>query len=324
MSLAKQARARRERRPLAERLAASQDRLGRVGCALAPLVNPMLRWRPLRVLLEKLSGIDRRWILPSYQRRPFSRRAGARPRREGPGPSVVLFPTCFVEYSAGETGRAACQVLEHSGVAVETLYPGCCGAPQLHGGDAAGARRQARRLLAGLRPALEAGRAIVVPGPTCSYQLKREVPELSPGPAAEALSRQTFDLCEYLWKLRRESRLPQDFSHRLGRVAYHLPCHLKAQNVGFRGRKLLELAGAEVELLDRCSGVDGSWGMQARWYERSLEVAGPLLDDVRRLAPEHVASDCPLAALRILEGTGRRTVHPVELLRTAYGLGAEG
>ena len=38
---------------------------------------------------------------------------------------------------------------------------------------------------------------------------------------------------------------------------------------------------------------------------------------------EHVATDCPLAALRIEEGTGRKALHPIVLLRDAYGLGEE-
>ena len=75
-------------------------------------------------------------------------------------------------------------------------------------------------------------------------------------------------------------------------------------------------------MLDHCSGVDGTWGMQARWYEQSLKVADKLLEGVEPLPrPDHVATDCPLAALRIREGTGRKAVHPVVLLRDAYGTG---
>ena len=76
-------------------------------------------------------------------------------------------------------------------------------------------------------------------------------------------------------------------------------------------------------MVDLCSGVDGTWGMQAKWYDRSLAIADKLLEGVRQAAAQHVATDCPLAALRIQEGTGRRAVHPVVLLRDAYGLASE-
>ena len=37
----------------------------------------------------------------------------------------------------------------------------------------------------------------------------------------------------------------------------------------------------------------------------------------------HIATDCPLSALRIEEGLGRRPVHPVVLLHRAYGMAPE-
>jgi len=77
-----------------------------------------------------------------------------------------------------------------------------------------------------------------------------------------------------------------------------------------------------VTLVEACSGVDGTWGMQARFHDASLGVARGMLDAIRAADAEHVATDCPLAALRIEEGLGRKPVHPVVLLRRAYG-GAE-
>ena len=124
---------------------------------------------------------------------------------------------------------------------------------------------------------------------------------------------------EHLYQLAREKKLARDFRSPLGRVAYHAPCHLRAQNIGFRARDLLQLAGAEVTLIDACSGVDGTWGMQARFHDASLKVAGPLLRRIEESGAEHVATDCPLSALRIEEGTGRKPVHPIVLLRHAYG-----
>jgi glycerol-3-phosphate dehydrogenase subunit C len=59
--------------------------------------------------------------------------------------------------------------------------------------------------------------------------------------------------------------------------------------------------------------------MQARNYEASLRVAGPMLTRIEAADAEHIATDCPLSALRIEERLGRRPVHPVVLLRHAYG-----
>ncbi len=132
----------------------------------------------------------------------------------------------------------------------------------------------------------------------------------------------TRDLMEHLYRMAREKQLNRDFPQRLGTVAYHAPCHLRAQNIGFRSRDLLKLAAEEVVLIDACSGVDGTWGMQARFHEASLAVARKLLERIEASGAEHVATDCPLSALRIEERLGRKAVHPVVLLRHAYGIEA--
>jgi len=168
---------------------------------------------------------------------------------------------------------------------------------------------------------VDAGYEIVSPGPTCSYVLKKDYPAMSGGPEADRVAGHTFDLGEYLSKLAREGTLDRSFVAPQGRIAYHLPCHLKSQNIGFRSRDLLAMIpSTTVEMIDACSGVDGTWGMKKEYHDLALNVAKPLLEAVRRASPDRVATDCPLASLQIGRGTGTTPVHPVEILRDAYGL----
>jgi len=162
-----------------------------------------------------------------------------------------------------------------------------------------------------------------VPGASCSLMLKEEYPRLLESDEARRVAAATRDLMEYVYDLARVGRLDRSFEKSVGKVAYHAPCHLRAQNIGFRSRDVLRLVADEVVLVDACSGVDGTWGMQARFHDESLKVARRLLTEVEAAAPDHVATDCPLSALRIEEGTGRKAVHPIVLLRAAYGLGDE-
>jgi glycerol-3-phosphate dehydrogenase subunit C len=170
-----------------------------------------------------------------------------------------------------------------------------------------------------LAPRVRAGLQVVVPGPTCSYQIRREFPELLDSDDARLVAENTFDVGEYVFKMAAAQKLDRGFKRTLGRVAYHLPCHLKAQNIGFRSKQILGLVAEEVILVDACSGVDGTWGMKAKNYEQSLAVCADLSNAIERAGPDHVATDCPLAALRIQETTGRIAVHPIVLLRDAYG-----
>ena len=322
MTRAKLVQGREEGIPFSDRIGSKQDLMGKLSCRTASLTNKAFRNRALRLLMEKATGIDRRWIMPRYEKQPVSKQLEAR-RSTVSGEEkgrVLLFSTCFVEYSEADTAWAAVQVLEHNGIAVEGGYEACCGAPFFHGGDLANARKNAEKVVAGLAPRVRDGFQVVVPGPTCSYQLKKEYPELLGSEDARLLADNTFDLGEYVFKLAAGKQLSREFPNKLGRVAYHLPCHLKAQNIGFRSKQLLGLVAEEVVMVDACSGVDGTWGMKARYYEESLKVCSDLMAAIEREDPEIVSTDCPLSALRIEERTGRKAVHPIVLLRDAYGL----
>ncbi len=86
---------------------------------------------------------------------------------------------------------------------------------------------------------------------------------------------------------------------------------------------MLRLTGARVETIERCSAVDGTWGMKKEYFELSMKLAQPLFKDIEAAQPDRVATDCPLAALQIHQGTGRPAQHPIRLLADAYGLPVE-
>ena len=316
-------RAKRDGVPITRKLTTRTDWLGKLGRAAPPLMNLANKNRLSRVMMEKTVGIDRDWIQPTYygetaedwwRKRPAAEPAEGRRK-------VVLFPTCSGNYNDPDTCRKAVEVLEHNGMAVELSYDRCCGMPFTDTGDLDAARRNAARNVAALLPHVEAGAEVVVPGPSCSLLMKEEYPKLLGTPESERVAAAVRDLMEFLFTVGKAKELDREFPQALGKVAYHAPCHLRAQNVGFPTRALLKLAGADVEVIDACSGVDGTWGMQARFRDASLGVAAKLITRIEGAAADEIATDCPLAALRIEERTGRKPVHPIHLLHRAYGLG---
>lgn len=326
-----------------DRALGSTTLVGRIGAATAPLSNWAIKNPLNRMLMEKTAGIHRRMNLPEFQRETFprwwARRAGrpapeatAAPRgapaldRRAPTTGrVALFSTCSVDYYQVGHGKALVQVLEHQGIRTIVRPPQrCCGMPAYDGGDVNRTLAMAIANVQSLAPLARAGYDVVIPGPTCSRMLKVEYPELVPGDDARAVAARTFDACEYLMKLYAEGKLDTRFSHNPGRIAYHAPCHLRDQNIGFKSRDLLELIpGCEIEVVTQCSAVDGTWGMKREYYELSMKTAGKLIDGLGATGAKVVASDCPLAGLRIEQGLGRKASHPVEILRDAYGLRAE-
>ena len=160
----------------------------------------------------------------------------------------------------------------------------------------------------------------MVPGPTCSYMLKQEYPWLDGSEDANLVASHTRDLFEYLAGLHAAGKLDTRFPNPPATVAYQLPCHLKAQNLGTKSADVLRLTGAAVETIEKCSAVDGTWGMKKEYFELSMKLAEPLFRTVREARADRVATDCPLAALQITQGTGVEARHPIQILAEAYGL----
>lgn len=321
MLRAKLARSQQEGLRLRDRLLANPELLGRVASRVPRLANWANRNRLGRWVLERTLGIDRRRRLPEYTPR-FSRwlRAQRPPADLGSGGRVALFYTTSVEFNGLGVGQAAVRILWRSRVDVSCPAQVCCGMPALDSGDLKGALARARANVRSLAAEVEQGREIVVPGPTCSRMIKQEYPRMVPGEASRRVAEHTFDLCEYLMRLANDGKLDRNFRRPLGTVAYHAPCHLRVQEIGFKTKELLELVpGTRVVTVERCSGMDGTWGLKREYYELSKGVAAPLLRELEAADAALVVSDCQLAGLQIAELTGARVYHPLEALDLAYG-----
>jgi Fe-S oxidoreductase len=339
MLRARAAEARRSGVTLQDRLLGHTELVGKLGSATAPLSNWMNEVGVHRALLQAVVGIHRDRNLPRFARPTFSSwfrsrsAAGGPARAAGPaeapagardGRKVALFATCQVEYHAPQVGRATVGVLERNGVDVALPAQRCCGMPYLDGGAVDEARALIAENTRSLAAAVREGRDIVVPGPTCSYMLKQEYPWLDGSDDARLVASHTRDLFEYLAALQAGGALSTDFRRAGERVAYHVPCHLRAQNIGVKAADVLRaIPGAHVTVIERCSAVDGTWGFKKEYYELSLKVAAPLFEAVTASKAGTVATDCPLAALQIAQGTGSTPCHPIEILARAYGIDAE-
>ncbi|HEY7515940.1 MAG TPA: heterodisulfide reductase-related iron-sulfur binding cluster [Vicinamibacteria bacterium] len=326
MLRAKAARARVEGVTRQDAWLGNVDAVGALGSAFAPLSNWANAFPPHRAILEAVVGIDRHRNLPKFHHRTFAR--WFRERRSSP-PSgerkVALFYSCSVNYNEPQVGRDAVSVLERNRCAVVCPEQVCCGMPYLDGGDVDAAKANARRNLATLLPLAEAGIPVLVPQPTCSYVLKKEYPLLVPGEPAEKVAAATRDVFEYLAERKQEGTLDTGFTGRgPGHVAYQAPCHLRAQNMGYKTRDVLQLIpGARVSVVEKCTAMDGTWAMKKEFYPVSLQYARKAVAEMEGAAPQTYATDCTLSALQIEAVRGEKPRHPVALLREAYGLPEE-
>jgi glycerol-3-phosphate dehydrogenase subunit C len=298
--------------------------LGALGSGpLAPLMNFVNANRLVRKVNERVLGISSEFPLPTFASRTFERWLDHHVPldRAGTNGTVALFSTCTGDYNYPAVPANAVRVLEHNGFAVVRPQQTCCGMPNLDGGDMDAFLAKARANVESLLREVEEGRDIVVAQPTCSYTLKREYPTMLGTDEAREVAAHTFDLMEFLDRLRRQKKLDTEFKKGLGRVAYHAPCHMRAQKFGAPGARLLALLPeTKVEVVEQCSAVDGTWGMKAQYYEMGRRYARKLRDRVESAAPDLVVSDCSLAALRIQKENGVRVMHPIESLADGYGI----
>ncbi|MDQ1533017.1 MAG: glycerol-3-phosphate dehydrogenase subunit [Actinomycetota bacterium] len=308
-------------------LLARTDLQGKVATTFAPVVNRVNRIGLVRSAMEKTTGIAKVRMLPTYARERFSRWFGRRGRltHGGPRGTVAMFPTCLVEYQEPAIGKALVGVYEHNGFACE-LPAGqvCCGMPWLDAGDVEKFREHAERNVAALLPAVRAGQAVVVPQPTCAYVLKNEYPDFLGTDEARLVAENTYDSSEYLIARHREEQLDTEFTGTTYKtITWQSACHYRAQHIGPKSRDLMALTGASVSIVERCSAIDGTWGLRAENVEMAKRVAKPLMDAVTKSQAELIAGDCHLANTAIDEGTGKKPVHPLQVLARAYGIEEE-
>jgi len=311
---------------LRERLFGNVRTLNRIGSLLAPVSN-LARTRPMRSILERVAGIDRRRPLPEYHRvtlqRWFSRRdrqrTGATVAARKARGEVVLLADSFTSYSEPHIGQAAVELLEKAGYHVRLEGNLCCGRAFISKGLLADATAHLTALAGRLAPFAAAGTPIVGLEPSCVFTLRDELPSLLRGRQGSAEIARHAQLVDQLLvgaiddgALRVPSIEPggQD-------ILFHPHCHQKAALATAASVSLLErIPGARVAVLDAgCCGMAGSFGFEREHYELSMTIGGQRLFPAVRAKPDAVLAATGVSCRQqIRHGTGRTAMHPVQIL----------
>ncbi len=318
-----------------DRLLTSTDTVGRLAGipVVAQIVNAANRSAPVRRVLDKVAGVHPDAVLPHFYSDTLRKRAKRRaaPKEIVPQPTasthgrIALFATCYANRNAPQLGEDLIAVFEHNGIAVRLAeYERCCGMPKLELGDLDAVARLKAENIPVLARLVREGWDLVAPVPSCVLMFKQELPLMFPNDRdVRSVSDAMYDPFEYLMFRHAEGELRLDFKQPLGKVAYHVACHLRVQNIGLKTRDLLSLVpGTEVEPIERCSGHDGTYAVKSESHDASMKICRPVVARVQSADAVHYASDCPMAGHQIENGLrdGREPEHPLALLRKAYGI----
>ncbi|NMG76519.1 Fe-S oxidoreductase [Aromatoleum diolicum] len=320
-----------------DRILTSTDALGKLAAipVVAQTVNAANHNGVARAALQSLLGVDKRRELPPYAPVKFRGAADVQDRwpvRDGertPG-KVAIFATCYINYNEPGIGHDLVAVLAHNQIpTVLAQQEACCGMPKLELGDLDGVRRLKELNIPALAELAREGYGILAAVPSCALMFKQELPLLFPDDAdVKMVADAMFDPFEYFMLRHRDGLLKTDFTQALGKVAYHIPCHGRVQNVGQKTRETLQLIpGTEITTVERCAGHDGTWGVKKEFYEQSMKIGRPVFRLMAQVQPDFISSDCPIAGRHIQQGIRdggtdlkAEKAHPLTLLRKAYGL----
>jgi glycerol-3-phosphate dehydrogenase subunit C len=316
-----------------DRVLSSTDAMGKLATipVVVQVVNAVNKSGFARGLMQQTLGVHKDRVLPEYAGTKF--RGSARPNasfpvRDGtttPG-KVAVFATCYVNYNEPGIGHDLLKVLEHNQVpAILVEKEACCGMPKFELGDLEAVAKNKDANIPVLARLAREGYAILTAVPSCTLMFKQELPLMFPGDAdVQAVADAMFDPFEYLVSRHKDGLLKTDFSKPLGKVSYHVPCHLRVQNMGQKTRELLEkVPGTKVTTIERCAGHDGTWGVKAEYFDNAMKIGRPVFRQMAEAAPDYVSSDCAIAGRHILQGMGETAAqkqHPITLIRLAYGL----
>lgn len=333
MLRAKAVKAKKGEVRLRDKILSATDMVGSIAGipVVAQAVNAVNKTEVGRKLLDATLGVAVDAPVPDYHSNTARKRLAGheaelevRPTAETRG-KVVLFTTCYGNRNEPDLNLDLVKVFEHNGIPVKIVsQEKCCGMPKLELGDLETVARHKETNIPALKQAIDEGYDIVAPIPSCVLMFKQELPLMFPEDAAvQQVKARIFDPFEYLMLRHKAGMLRTDFAAELGKVSYHVPCHLRVQNIGLKTRDVLNLVpNTAIDVIERCSGHNGTYAVKKEFRPASVKIGKPVMNRVEKASPDHYTSDCPMAGHQIQTGLKdpKEPSHPLKLLRQAYGI----
>jgi Fe-S oxidoreductase len=334
MLRAKAARFKKEGASVRDKILSATDTVGKLAGipVVVSAVNATNRSKAGRKLLEATLGVHRNASVPEYHSKTARKRLA---RLENASPEnvtatnktrgkVVLYTTCYGNRNHPAIDEDLVAIFEHNGIAMSLAKKEvCCGMPKLELGDLESVARAKEINVPILAAMVDDGWDIVTPIPSCTLMYKQELPLMFPhDPLVAKVRDAMFDPFEYLMLRHKDGELNTEFKISLGKISYQVPCHLRVQNIGLKTRDVLQLVPeTTVDVIERCSGHDGTYAVKKEFHEISKKIARPVVSKLKRANADYFISDCPMAAEQIAQEVDEHKANnPMSLLRSAYGI----
>lgn len=310
------------RRP--ERILGHNRYMSMLGGVFWPISNLVTRSSIFKLLLEKSAGIDKRRAMPPFRHSSFLKAGrkylGSREPVESPADKVAYFVDTYANYNDHELGFAVLDVLRRNNIDVVLPRQLPAPLPAIVYGDVGRARKDLTYTVRHLARAVREGYKVVCSEPSAALCLSQELRHFVSGDDAELVSRNTYELMNYLLGLHKQDKLRLRASDEQRATSdeyiYHLPCHLCAVGSETASIRLLqELCGVKVtDIKAGCCGIAGTFGMQKKNYELSSQIAARLKEALDKAPAATVLTECAACKMQIEHLSGRAVSHPIKIL----------
>jgi glycerol-3-phosphate dehydrogenase subunit C len=200
----------------------------------------------------------------------------------------------------------------------------CCGVAMISSGMPEQAKKHAMHNVSVLQKSVDKKLTVVTTSSTCTLTMRDEYPDLLK--VDNSSVREDIVLfSKFIYNMVDSGKVKLVFKKDYkAKIAYHVPCHMEKLGWGIFSAGLMKMIpGVEFHLLDsNCCGIAGTYGFKKENYEASQAIGKPLFEQIGRISPDFVASDCETCKWQIEMSTKFKVKHPVSILAEALDLEA--
>ena len=245
-----------------------------------------------------------------------------KPSIKTPKKTVFIFIDELINYNEAEIGITTVKLLDKLGYEVKYVPHALSARTFLSKGLLEEARELAKKNIAIFKGLITAENPLIGVEPSAILTFRDEYPDLVRGEEKEAalkIGENTFMVEEFLAKELDAGNIDASlFKEQKHLIKLHGHCQQKALSSLTPTKKILTALGKnEVHLIPSgCCGMAGSFGYEKEHFELSMKIGELVLFPTVRKQPKEVIIAAPGTSCRhqIKDGTGRKSMHPVEIL----------
>lgn len=298
---------------------------------IAPgIYNWLINTRATGNLIKKISGFATARSLPGLHpttlKSWFKKKwPGEKQAHPAGTQKVYLFCDEFTNFNDTTIGIKAVQLLEHLGYEVLMINHPESARAYLSKGMLRKARGIAEKNIRIFSNVINENTPLLGVEPSAILSFRDEYPDLVQEDlraSAQKLAKHVYLIDEFLaLEVDKGHITPAQFTSEKKQIKLHGHCQQKALSGTQHSKKILSLpANYTVEVIPSgCCGMAGSFGYEKEHYDLSMQIGELVLFPAVRNAAADTIIAAPGTSCRhqVKDGTGRKALHPVEVLHAA-------